>query len=329
MNVSAGLEIPGADFTPIFESYLKSTAAVNILFYSSLWSIKISFLILFRRLGTNVRHQKLLWWPVFAFTIATYFACIGATQYSCLVRSFEYISTKCIEPSAISYEQVFFKLNCGLDVLTDFLSRFIELPRDVVNISTVMLIPSTMLWGVQIQWRRKFTLAGIFSLVVITMIFAIVRTAVVTSSDKSHSPDSSWLYMWSAIEVSVGQWIMHTCFIDVISNVSLAIIVACLASLRNLFSRENPQHHPKFYEPPAASNLFLRGSKPRSRMRHFIDTLASTSENNHPSYQVQVHSGNGTESMTDHRHESHDQIPLNKAVHVRKDVVLVHEPAPL
>lgn len=64
-------------------------------------------------------------------------------------------------------------------------------------------------------------------------------------------------------------------------------------------------------------------------MRHFIDTLASTSENNCSSYQVQVDSENGAESMTDHRHDSHDQIPLNKAVHVRKDVVLVHEPGPL
>lgn len=99
------------------------------------------------------------------------------------------------------------RLNCVLDVLTDFLSRSIELPRDVVNICTVMLIPITMLWGLQMEWRRKFTLAGIFSLVVITMIFAIVRTAVVSSSKTSHSPDSSWLYMWSAIEVSVGQWI--------------------------------------------------------------------------------------------------------------------------
>ena len=66
-----------------------------------------------------------------------------------------------------------------------------------------MLIPFSMLKGVQINWRRKAALSGIFSLVVITMVFAIVRTALVGSSNTTQ-PDSSWLYMWSAIEASVG-----------------------------------------------------------------------------------------------------------------------------
>ena len=204
MNVSTGLETPRADFASVSESYSKSIVAVLILFYSSLWSIKISFLLFFRRLGQNVRHQEFLWWPVFGFTLATYFACIGATHYSCLVRSIEYIATECSKPSAISSQNVFLKLNCAWDVLTDFGSESIELPWDVVNISIVMLIPITMLWGVQMKWKRKFALAGIFSLVIITMVFAIIRTAVVASTKTHHLFDSSWLYMWSAIEVSVG-----------------------------------------------------------------------------------------------------------------------------
>lgn len=77
MRILAGLELPDADFESIIEPYFKSTAAVIILFYSSLWSIKISFLLFFRRLGMNVKNQKLLWWPVFGITVATYFACIG------------------------------------------------------------------------------------------------------------------------------------------------------------------------------------------------------------------------------------------------------------
>lgn len=207
MRVSAGLELPGADFGSISEPYFKSTAAVIILFYSSLWSIKISFLLFFRRLGTNVKNQKLLWWPVFGITVATYFACIGTIQYSCLLRSFEYLAAHCATPPATTFQQITLKLNCTWDVLTDFLSRSIELHGNVVNMSIVMSIPITMLWGVQMRWRRKAALAGIFSLVVITMIFAIVRTAVVGSA-KTRLPDSSWLYMWSAIETSVGKWIM-------------------------------------------------------------------------------------------------------------------------
>ena len=66
-----------------------------------------------------------------------------------------------------------------------------------------MFIPFSMLKGVQMKWRRKVALSGIFSLVIITMVFAIVRTALVGSSNTTQ-PDSSWLYMWSAIEASIG-----------------------------------------------------------------------------------------------------------------------------
>ena len=51
---------------------------------------------------------------------------------------------------------------------------------------------------------RKLALVGIFALVVITMTFAIVRTAVVGTNDKSMI-DTSWLHMWNAIESSVGE----------------------------------------------------------------------------------------------------------------------------
>lgn len=60
-----------------------------------------------------------------------------------------------------------------------------------------------MLWGVQIQVRRKLALGGIFSLVIITISFAIIRTVAVTTLTRL--PDTSWLYMWSAIETTVGK----------------------------------------------------------------------------------------------------------------------------
>ena len=126
MNVSAGVELPGAGFAQLAESYFKSTTAVIVLFYSALWSIKISFLLLFKRLGTNVRGQKLLWWPIFTVVLATYFVCIGTIQYSCLVNSFEYLVANCKTPAATTFQQVTLKLNCAWDVITDCLSMSIS-----------------------------------------------------------------------------------------------------------------------------------------------------------------------------------------------------------
>lgn len=67
-----------------------------------------------------------------------------------------------------------------------------------------MLIPITMLRGVQMNWRRKAALVGIFSLVIIVMIFAIIRVAVVSSSESSMK-SVSWVVMWSAVENCVGK----------------------------------------------------------------------------------------------------------------------------
>ena len=127
INVSVGSETPDANFSSTAENYFRHTAAVLTLFYSSLWSIKISFLLFFRRLGNHVRHQRLLWWPVFSFTLLTYGACIGRTAYRCLIGSFMYVATECTTPSSVSSQQVTLKLNCAWDVLSDFASRYAPL----------------------------------------------------------------------------------------------------------------------------------------------------------------------------------------------------------
>lgn len=135
MTVSAGLEMPGEGFAQLAEKYFKSTAAVIILFYSALWSVKISFLLFFRRLGTNVQGQKLIWWPVFGITVATYFACIGTIQYQCLLSSFEYLAANCATPAATSFQQITLKLNCAWDVITDCLSKLISHSMHMVLIT--------------------------------------------------------------------------------------------------------------------------------------------------------------------------------------------------
>ncbi|SLM34725.1 hypothetical protein LPUS_00159 [Lasallia pustulata] len=80
-------------------------------------------------------------------------------------------------------------------------------------------IPISLLWKVEITVKQKVALAGIFSLAVITMTFAIVRVTVI--SILTQQPDVSWLYIWSFVEQTV------------------AIIVVCLASFRALFTRES------------------------------------------------------------------------------------------
>lgn len=127
MAVSAGIKMPGADFVTNSEAYSKASGVVIILFYSTLWSVKFSFLLFIRRLGSHVAKVEFLWWPITVFTICTYFACIGTIQYNCLFVPLTTIETKCTTDSAVNFQQITLKLNCVWDVLSDALSKFSSL----------------------------------------------------------------------------------------------------------------------------------------------------------------------------------------------------------
>lgn len=200
-----------ATFSTDSEKYLRSSVPIIAFFYTGLWSVKLSFLLFFRRLGNKVRGQKLHWWIVTGFTVATWCTCIGSIQYNCLVPSFEKIIRNCGGSSGLNFERITMKINCAMDVLTD---------------AMVMSIPIAMLVKVRINMRQKLALAVIFSLVVITMVFAIVRVATLDSL--TERPEQTWMYMWSGIENTV------------------AIIIVCLTSYRSIFTRQElPSHNLK------------------------------------------------------------------------------------
>ncbi|THV54438.1 hypothetical protein BGAL_0026g00090 [Botrytis galanthina] len=188
------------------EYYLRSSVAVIVLFYSSLVAIKMSFLIFFRRLteGVDNKAQTIQWWTIFGIVIAVWLTCLGTIEYQCLAQPLMVIqSSGCIEQHSVNFQRATLIANCVLDVLSDIL---------------IITIPIAILWNVRIRRRQKLALAGLFSLTMITMTFAIVRVAVVSTA--SRLPDISWLYLWSAIEPPI------------------AVIISCLASFRGLFAKQ-------------------------------------------------------------------------------------------
>lgn len=90
-QLSAGTISPTPKIIADEVTFLKTEVATIFLFYCCLWSIKLSFLIFFRRLGQRVRGQKIWWWFVLALTVVTWATCIGDIQYPCLLNSLEYI----------------------------------------------------------------------------------------------------------------------------------------------------------------------------------------------------------------------------------------------
>jgi hypothetical protein len=128
MYVGAELEIPGDDYLQIVTDFVHSYAAVTVLFYTALWTIKVSFLIFFYRIRQNTTQHKVLWWVAFITTLVTYFASLGTREWGCLVAPLLTIMTECLLPSSIAYSVLSLKVACFLDVFSDFLSKMDLLP---------------------------------------------------------------------------------------------------------------------------------------------------------------------------------------------------------
>ena len=76
--------------TPEQSSYnyteLRCLFASYLLYYTALWSIKLSFLLFFRNIGNDIRRQRIFWYWVLACTVASYMACLGMIDYKCLLE---------------------------------------------------------------------------------------------------------------------------------------------------------------------------------------------------------------------------------------------------
>lgn len=147
--VMAGKRPFDAAFVDKHTAFLRALVPFTILFYSTLWLVKLSFLIFFRRLGSKVKGQKIWWWFILVVTVLTWLACIADIDYRCLLDSYlSYIVCKCFPilpgiqlstktvlsltgfweaycPSlkAIRYQNRTFYANCAADVITDCLSK--------------------------------------------------------------------------------------------------------------------------------------------------------------------------------------------------------------
>lgn len=182
VKVSSGrLYPPPTEFAHQTEQNLRKFAAVLFFFYTGLWSIKLAFLIFFKRLGHNVKNQDVVWWIVFAITVASFFACVGNMDYRCMASSFQYIQSKeqamlvmsvaadlfsahCANNNRqVKFAEATFRANMAIDVATDILS-LISLSKGngffLLISSPVVLVPVNMLWKVRLSIVRNVLWAG-------------------------------------------------------------------------------------------------------------------------------------------------------------------------
>lgn len=110
---------PPPNFPKLATQSGRTSLAGMLIFTTSLWTVKVSFLLFFRRLRViEIRNLRLQWWIVTIFTMLCYLANFPHIEYICFVGTFEELMVhKC--------DKLLFtmRFNCGLDVVTDVASR--------------------------------------------------------------------------------------------------------------------------------------------------------------------------------------------------------------
>ncbi|GFN18102.1 uncharacterized protein AtWU_07904 [Aspergillus tubingensis] len=182
--------------------YLRGQLAGYLLSYTSLWSVKLSFIFFFRHLGNRFRAQRILWWVVLAFVIACYGGTLGVLDYACEMASFEDSIEACASAYSIWYERVSLKVSTSMDIVSD---------------AAIIVLSGHVMWRVKIDIRRKLALIGVSFLTAFIIIIALVRLELSVSGTGILSP--AWLVFWNAIEICV------------------AIMMACLASFWTFYTK--------------------------------------------------------------------------------------------
>lgn len=82
------------------QTLLRCDVVITILYLTALWTVKLSFLIFFRRLSQKVQGQN-MWWCVTGLTVVTWVTCVGITPFKCFLGSLERVFGKAYPYTAI------------------------------------------------------------------------------------------------------------------------------------------------------------------------------------------------------------------------------------
>ncbi|KAF1950580.1 hypothetical protein CC80DRAFT_482433 [Byssothecium circinans] len=261
--VGANLRPPSANFATILIKYTRRQLVYQVLYHAQLWSVKISFLVFFYRLGSQVTYYKVAWWIVTVFTICAGCVVIGTLEYSCQEGSVEVLVAKCTGLKAVERQDTSIIVKCALNVGTD---------------AAIMMLPISILWNIRISLRRRLAFTALFSSVLITIAISITRIAVVMGSGSRTTNRAS---KWTRWEMS---WYLLWQFIE---N-SVALIVACIGSFRALFvskerGRDADEALRRQDEEDAKARTDQNLKMRRAKAKFFQDSLLVTEKSIHTS----------------------------------------------
>ncbi|KAK3986412.1 hypothetical protein QBC44DRAFT_402771, partial [Cladorrhinum sp. PSN332] len=214
---------------------------VTALFYTlGVYSVKLSFLVFFYRLGSRITLYLVIWWGVVLITIGFCAASIGIVNYNCEFAPFDMIMQNCTKPESLVATFEMFKVSVAMDLVTDAL---------------IILFPMLIIWRVRVSIWKKIILGGVFGLVVFTIVVTSFRSSVFNSEIGDmrdvgiHINNLAWSWFWHHVQLSV------------------SIIIACLVSFRALFCPPSDRTS----EREAAREYYQRRRQLRNRASNTVE----------------------------------------------------------
>ncbi|MCJ1283213.1 hypothetical protein MMC26_002541 [Xylographa opegraphella] len=185
VNVGAGVEAPPPDLTHQLDFDVKFQDSASLLLNASIFSVKFSFLLFFRRLLERTGKLQQYWWFAFIITIPCAVVCM-CTEFIVCPAFGDRIMETCVSPTAIKRQVAILYTVVVLDIFTDLL---------------VISIPVLLLWNVKVNIRRKIGLGCLLCLSIFAIITNIIRAAG-HKLDNGQS-DVVWILFWGEMEACI------------------------------------------------------------------------------------------------------------------------------
>ncbi|KFY17143.1 hypothetical protein V492_00876 [Pseudogymnoascus sp. VKM F-4246] len=210
--------------------YLRYEFTIIGLFWTVLWLVKASFLAFFYKLFDGLQVYRRIWWVVVVFAFLSYVGCWIVSINVCHPAKNYFIFGAC---------------SLEIDKKTSIIAVLYSTVVDVLTDLMIMAMPLQLLWRVRISSSEKMGLAGVFSIGVLIIVFAIARAVQIAFTTTS---DSVLLALWGIIESTV------------------SVIVGCLPPFKSLFTRRPQTSYNTSYEDrynkSALTNELRNGSIP-------------------------------------------------------------------
>lgn len=202
-RAAAGLVPAGEAILYHGNIYVRYEFASIGLFWTVLWAVKASFLIIFWRLFDGLPKYRRWLVCVAVFSFFAYAGCWISSILNCHPASMYFKFGQCVKPIDYRGTVIAVSYSTTVDILTDVL---------------IMALPFKLLYTVKITTKQKLGLAGVFGIATIIIVVAIVRAVEITTRART---DAVLLTVWSIVESTV------------------SVIVGCLPVFKSLFTNRN------------------------------------------------------------------------------------------